>query len=65
HVPLPLYSDDTSGNVSKKFNKHMFIYCTLSSLPPKLTDQEFNVHPLACSNIASVFKLADQIIEEV
>ncbi|KAG0152031.1 hypothetical protein CROQUDRAFT_36055, partial [Cronartium quercuum f. sp. fusiforme G11] len=65
HVPLTLYSDDTFGNVSKKFNQHMCIYCTLSGLPPKLTDQEFNVHPLACSNIASALEIADQIIKEV
>ncbi|KAH9810402.1 hypothetical protein DFH28DRAFT_932887 [Melampsora americana] len=31
-VPIALYSDDTSGNVSKKWNKHMSFYFTLAGL---------------------------------
>ncbi|KAG0145391.1 hypothetical protein CROQUDRAFT_45837 [Cronartium quercuum f. sp. fusiforme G11] len=65
NVPLTLYSNDKSGNMSKKFHRHMCIYCTLSGLPPKLTDQEFNVHLLARSNIASALELADKIIDDI
>ncbi|KAH9810625.1 hypothetical protein DFH28DRAFT_1132026 [Melampsora americana] len=50
HIPITLYSDDTSGNVSKKWNKHMSIFFTLSGLPPKMTNQEYNIHFLATSN---------------
>ncbi|KAH9807063.1 hypothetical protein DFH28DRAFT_1229446 [Melampsora americana] len=49
HVPITLYSDDTSGNVSKKWNKHMSYYFTLSGLPPGMTNQQYNIHFLATS----------------
>ncbi|KAI8443632.1 hypothetical protein BY996DRAFT_4602884, partial [Phakopsora pachyrhizi] len=32
HIPLNLYSDDTSGNISKQWNKHISIFMTLSGL---------------------------------
>lgn len=64
-VPLTLYSDDTSGNKSKKWNKHMSYYCTLSGLPPKLTNQEFNIRGLACSNTANALEMGAQIILEI
>ncbi|PLW26323.1 hypothetical protein PCANC_27603 [Puccinia coronata f. sp. avenae] len=42
HVPITLYSDDTSGNSSKQFNKHISFYFTLSGLPPNVSNQEYN-----------------------
>jgi hypothetical protein len=42
HIPTTMYSDDTSGNVSKQWNKHISFYFTLSGLPPNLTNQEYN-----------------------
>ncbi|KAG0151406.1 hypothetical protein CROQUDRAFT_13953, partial [Cronartium quercuum f. sp. fusiforme G11] len=35
HVPIALYSDDTSRNQSKKWNKHMSYYFQLVDLHPK------------------------------
>ncbi|KAG0144056.1 hypothetical protein CROQUDRAFT_34831, partial [Cronartium quercuum f. sp. fusiforme G11] len=57
NASLTFYSNNTLDNVSKKFNKHMCIYCTLSGLPSNLMDQEFNAHLLACSNIASALEM--------
>ncbi|KAH9823043.1 hypothetical protein DFH28DRAFT_880736, partial [Melampsora americana] len=54
HIPLTLYFDDTSGNVPKKYNKHMSIYFTLSGLPPMLSNQEYHTHFLATTNCATV-----------
>lgn len=65
HCPLTLYSDDTSGNVSKRWNKHMSYYFTLSGLPPKLSNQDFNCHFLATSNCASALELGDGIVDEL
>ncbi|KAH9815232.1 hypothetical protein DFH28DRAFT_1165648 [Melampsora americana] len=65
HVPLTLYSDDTSGNISKKFNKHMSIYFTLSGLPPQWSNQEYNTHFLATTNCASALELFDQVVDEI
>ncbi|KAH9810721.1 hypothetical protein DFH28DRAFT_488008 [Melampsora americana] len=64
-VPLVLYSDDTSGNVSKKWNKHMSFYFTLAGLTPKLTNQEYHIHPLCTSNIANALEQGDQIVDEL
>ncbi|KAH9820031.1 hypothetical protein DFH28DRAFT_885450, partial [Melampsora americana] len=64
-VPLVLYSDDTSGNVSKKWNKHMSFYFTLAGLNPKLTNQEYHIHPLCTSNIANALEQGDQIVDEL
>ncbi|KAH9821040.1 hypothetical protein DFH28DRAFT_1190561 [Melampsora americana] len=65
HVPLALYSDDTSGNVSKKWDKHMSIYFTLAGLPPDMTNQEFNIHFLATSNCATALELFDQVVDDL
>lgn len=65
HVPLNLYSDDTSGNVSKKWNKHMSFLATLAGLPPDLTNQEYHMHFLATSNSASALELADALVDEL
>ncbi|KNZ50611.1 hypothetical protein VP01_432g11 [Puccinia sorghi] len=43
HIHTTMYSDDTSGNVSKQWNKHIFFF-TLSGLPSNLTNQEYNCH---------------------
>jgi hypothetical protein len=65
HVPLTLYSDDTSGNVSKQFNKHISFYFTLSGLAPRISNQEYNCHFLATSNLASVCEISEQIVKEL
>ncbi|KAH9810698.1 hypothetical protein DFH28DRAFT_1131780 [Melampsora americana] len=65
HVPLTLYSDDTSGNISKKFNKHISIYFTLSGLPPDWSNQEYNTHFLATTNSATALELFDQVVDEI
>ncbi|KAG0138984.1 hypothetical protein CROQUDRAFT_55407 [Cronartium quercuum f. sp. fusiforme G11] len=65
HFPVTLYSDDTSGNVSKKWNKHMSFYCTLLGLPPKLTNQEFNMHFISTSNSASALELGEYLIDRI
>jgi hypothetical protein len=64
HVPITLYADDTSGNVSKQFNKHISFFFTLSGLPPDLSNQEFNCHFLSTSNVVSVLELSEQIVDE-
>ncbi|KAH9820635.1 hypothetical protein DFH28DRAFT_1218091 [Melampsora americana] len=65
NVPITLYSDDTSGNVSKRWNKHMSYYFTLSALPPGMTNQVFNIHFLATSNKSSALELGDHIVDEL
>ncbi|KAH9807163.1 hypothetical protein DFH28DRAFT_1152885 [Melampsora americana] len=65
HIPLTLYSDDTSGNVSKKFNKHMSIYFTLSGLAPVWSNQEYHTHFLATTNCATALELFDHVVDDI
>ncbi|KAA1082636.1 hypothetical protein PGT21_009069 [Puccinia graminis f. sp. tritici] len=65
HCPIVLYSDDTSGNVSKQFNKHISFYFTLAGLPPHISNQEYNCHFLATSNLASVCEMLEMIVQEL
>ncbi|EFP76249.1 uncharacterized protein PGTG_02690 [Puccinia graminis f. sp. tritici CRL 75-36-700-3] len=64
-MPINLYSDDTSGNISKQFNKHASFYFTLSGLPPNVANQEFNCHFVTTSNQAGVLELADKLTDEI
>ncbi|KAI8449513.1 hypothetical protein BY996DRAFT_6418393 [Phakopsora pachyrhizi] len=65
HIPLNFYSDDTSGNVSKQWNKHISIFISLAGLPPKLSNQEFNTLFVATSNIATALELAAPVCDEI
>ncbi|POW19850.1 hypothetical protein PSHT_04232 [Puccinia striiformis] len=65
NVPITLYADDTSGNISKKFNKHISFYFTLSGLPPNLSNQEYHCHFLATSNRATGLEIGAQIVTEM
>ncbi|KAI8461625.1 hypothetical protein BY996DRAFT_6429319 [Phakopsora pachyrhizi] len=65
HVPLSFYADDTSGNISKQWNKHISIFMSLAGLPPKLSNQEFNKLFVSTSNIASALELAAPVFEEL
>ncbi|KAI8445100.1 hypothetical protein BY996DRAFT_8480786 [Phakopsora pachyrhizi] len=65
HIPLNFYSDYTSGNVSKQWNKHISIFMSLAGLPPKLSNQEFNIFFVATSNIATALELAAPVCDEL
>jgi hypothetical protein len=57
-----LYCDDTSGNVSKKWNKHNSFLFTAAGLPWSMAQQESNVHFLSTSNIAPPLEMLDGIV---
>ncbi|KAI8455366.1 hypothetical protein BY996DRAFT_8686339 [Phakopsora pachyrhizi] len=65
HVPLSFYADDTSGNISKQWNKHISIFMSLAGLPPKLSNQDFNKLFVTTSNIATALELAAPVFEEL
>ncbi|KAL1947759.1 hypothetical protein VTO73DRAFT_13483 [Trametes versicolor] len=64
-LPLWLYCDDTSGNVSKKWNKHNSWLFTLAGLPRALAQQESNTHFLATSNIAPPLEMLHGIVSQL
>ncbi|KAI8451252.1 hypothetical protein BY996DRAFT_6432204 [Phakopsora pachyrhizi] len=65
HVPLSIYSDDTSGNLSKQWNKHISIFMSLVGLTPHISNQEYNTLFVATSNIATALELAAPVVEEL
>jgi hypothetical protein len=65
NVPITLYCNDTSGDQSKKWNKHISYYFTLSGLPPKLSNQQFNFHFLCTSNITGALELGEMVVEQL
>ncbi|KAG8692786.1 hypothetical protein FRC08_009539 [Ceratobasidium sp. 394] len=64
-MPLWLYCDDTSGNTSKKWNKHNSFLFTLTGLPRAQTQLPYNIHFLATSNIASPLEMLHELVKEL
>ncbi|KAI0039203.1 hypothetical protein FA95DRAFT_1504515 [Auriscalpium vulgare] len=60
-----LYCDDTSGNLSKKWNKHNSFLFTPAGLPRAMAQKEYNVHFLATSNIAPPLEMLDGIADQL
>ncbi|KAL1726516.1 hypothetical protein EV714DRAFT_219219 [Schizophyllum commune] len=63
--PVWMYCDDTSGNVSKKWNKHNSFLFTPAGLSRSEVHKEYNVHFLATSNIAPPLEMLDGIVEQL
>ncbi|KAJ7019780.1 hypothetical protein C8F04DRAFT_1404097 [Mycena alexandri] len=63
--PVWLYCDDTSGNTSKKWNKHNSFLFTAAGLPRQYVHQESNIHFLSTSNIAPPLEMLDGIVEQL
>ncbi|KAH8081293.1 hypothetical protein BXZ70DRAFT_1068335 [Cristinia sonorae] len=59
------YCDDTSGNMSKKWNKHNSVLVTAAGLPRIEAQKEYNVHFLCTSNIAPLLEMMDGIVEQL
>ncbi|EPS96427.1 hypothetical protein FOMPIDRAFT_1088937, partial [Fomitopsis schrenkii] len=53
-LPVWLYCDDTSGNASKKWNKHNSIL---------LAQLLYNIHFVSMSNIASPLEMMESLVE--
>ncbi|KIJ57791.1 hypothetical protein HYDPIDRAFT_103839, partial [Hydnomerulius pinastri MD-312] len=60
-----LYCDDTSGNLSKKWNKHNSFLFTAAGLPRVLAQKEGNIHFLTTSNIAPPLEMLDGIVTQL
>lgn len=63
--PIWLYCDDTSGNLSKKWNKHNSFLFTPAGLPQTAVHQEYNVHFLCTSNLAPPLEMLDGIVDQL
>ncbi|KAK7438400.1 hypothetical protein VKT23_018013 [Stygiomarasmius scandens] len=63
--PIWLYCDDTSGNKSKKWNKHNSFLFTAAGLDRHDVHSEYHVHFLATSNIAPPLEMLDGIADQI
>ncbi|KAI0750146.1 hypothetical protein C8Q80DRAFT_1100350, partial [Daedaleopsis nitida] len=63
--PIWLYCDDTSGNLSKKWNKHNSFLFTPAGLPRRVVHHEYNIHFLVTSNLAPPLEMLDGIVEQL
>ncbi|KAJ7328003.1 hypothetical protein DFH08DRAFT_967771 [Mycena albidolilacea] len=63
--PIWLYCDDTSGNLSKKWNEHNSFLFTPAGLPRKEAKREYNVHFLCTSNIAPPLEMLDEVLDQL
>ena len=60
-----MYSDDTSGNKSKKWNKFELFCITLACLPKHEARKLNNIHYVTCSNQLSAIELSKPIVEDL
>jgi hypothetical protein len=60
-----MYCDDTSGNLSKKWNEHNSFLFLPAGLPHEHSQKEYNIHFLSTSNIAPPLEMLDSIIEQL
>ncbi|KAJ3967685.1 hypothetical protein EV361DRAFT_769198, partial [Lentinula raphanica] len=60
-----LYCDNTSGNVSKKWNKHNSFLFTAAGLPQEHVHRQSNIHFLSTSNLAPPLEMLDGLVEQL
>ncbi|KAH9948702.1 hypothetical protein B0H21DRAFT_890351 [Amylocystis lapponica] len=59
------YCDDTSGNLSKKWNEHNSFLITPAGLPRHEAQKEYNIHFLSTSNIAPPLEMMDGVVTQM
>lgn len=64
-VPLILFSDDTSGNRSKKWNKFDNWALMLAGLPKAENFKSENIHLIAASNLVSAVDMSEAIVPDL
>ena len=64
-IPVIIFIDDVSGNVSKQWNKHYCVYSSNGALPREMVDEESNVQFVATSLSVSAMELMQGIQESL
>jgi hypothetical protein len=64
-LPLILYSDDLSGNRSKKWNKFDCIAFLLAGLPKEMNTNLRNIHLISASNRVTVLEMLQPLADEL
>jgi hypothetical protein len=64
-LPLILFTDDTSGNKSKQWNKFDSWCLRLAGLPEKEKLKLENIHLMTCSNKCGVLEMAQPLVDDL
>ena len=64
-APIVLFSDDTSGNKSKKWNKFDSLCMTLAGLPLHMADKAQHMHFISCSNKLSALDMVASLMDDL
>lgn len=64
-VPIILFSDDVSGNVSKKWNKFDVWAMMLAGLPRAINSHLSNIHFICASNLANCMQMSQPIVQDL
>ncbi len=64
-IPLVLFSDDVSGNQSKKWNKFDVWAMLLAGLPRSTNSQLENIHFICASNKVDCLNMAEPVVEDL
>ncbi|KIY48737.1 hypothetical protein FISHEDRAFT_42751, partial [Fistulina hepatica ATCC 64428] len=63
--PIWMYCDDTSGNMSKRWNEHNSFLFIPAGLPRLHAQREYNIHFLSTSNTAPPLEMLDGIVDQL
>ena len=64
-APIVLYSDDTSGNRSKKWNKFDCWCMSMAGLPISEARKIKNILFICCSNKLTALQMADGLVDDL
>ncbi|KAI9457503.1 hypothetical protein HD554DRAFT_2030027 [Boletus coccyginus] len=64
-VPLIVFMDDVSGNVSKQWNKHHVVYVSNGLLPRQMLEQEFTIRFVTGSPHAAPMELMQGVKDSI
>ncbi|KAI6149893.1 hypothetical protein BKA82DRAFT_3976473 [Pisolithus tinctorius] len=64
-VPLIIFMDDVSGNISKQWNKHHAVYMSNANLPCKMIEKEFCIQFVSASLNATPMELMRAVKESL
>ena len=64
-LPLIIYTDDTSGNKSKQWNKFDVWCMKLAGLPKTENSKLHNIHFLCCSNKMSAMDMCNPLADDL
>ena len=64
-VPVIVFMDDASANVSKQWNKHIIVYLSNAGLPREMLEKEFCTRFVVSSPNASPMELMHAVRDSI